>query len=362
MAPLAAVERRRAELAASSVTSLFGGALAGIPGIQLAYIRSDRRRTLSWNYWWQAHYLDAVVDAALRDSAHRGAWLRTGRALRRGIWIRNAFHYPNAFYDDMAWLALANQRLGGLEVSMLGGLSRASRRANKALGAHLRSAHTPDLGGGVWWNRRRDFKNAPASAPAAIYFARTGELGRAHDLVEWMYAVLVDPQTGMIRDGVRRREAALVADVYTYNQGTVLAALLALGDERSLSRAADLVAAIAEHCGHDVVGLPVLRTHGGHDGGLFTGILVRYLARAARDPRLDEATRATAGQLVQATASALWEGREAVASHGAKVIVFPADPGVAAQAGGSAGESIELSTQLQAWTIFEAAYAVAALA
>ncbi len=88
-------------------------------------------------------------------------------------------------------------------------------------------------------------------------------------------------------DGIwlRGGEEVLVPDVWSYNQGTVLAALVTLGDRESRDRAAALVAAVDARLTVEVDGVQVLRTHGGGDGGLFTGILVRHLALAATRAR-----------------------------------------------------------------------------
>lgn len=359
----------RARLAAASVSTLFGSRAFGLPGTHLAAVADPRpklirdgRLTLlepwSWNYWWQAHYLDAVVDAGLRSrGSDRLAWLRRGERLLTSVAIRNLGRFPNAFYDDMAWLALAAHRLGELSAQATGRRSRIASRAVGTLAARLRQGQTSDLGGGLWWNTTRDFKNAPATGPAALFFARTGETARAHDLIEWLYAELLDSETGLIRDGIRIEPGGarrLVPDIYTYNQGTTLGALLELGDDRSLSRAAELVGAVEKHCTTTAYGPSVLIVHGGHDGGLFTGILARYLALAAGDTRLAPAVRHSAATLVLGTAEALWAAR-APRRHGAEqVLTFPVVPGVP----DTGLPAIELSTQVQAWTIFEAAYAV----
>ena len=49
----------------------------------------------------------------------------------------------------------------------------------------------------------------------------------------------------------------------------------------------------------------VLRTHGDGDGGLFSGILARYLALAAHSPALADGARQVARELVRGTAEAL---------------------------------------------------------
>lgn len=334
----------RAAAAASSVPTAFGHRLLGLPGTHLAHVSLPSRTGATWHYWWQAHYLDCLLDAAEREGANDdGAAHRTlARRLLRTIRLRNGGRWTNPYYDDMAWLALAALRSADI----------AGTRPLATLTPVLASAHTPDLGGGLFWNTSRDFKNTPATAPAALYFTRIGRREEATRLVEWLFARLQDPTTGLVLDGLRMPGERVVTDIYTYNQGPVLGALLALGDAQSLQRATDLIASIAAHL---VLPTGALRTHGGGDGGLFTGILARYLALAASSPSLPMATRATARTLITTTTHALWEGHREreVGRRRRTVLVFPAAPGV------PAGEGVlELSTQLQAWMIFEAAYRV----
>jgi predicted alpha-1,6-mannanase (GH76 family) len=178
----------------------------------------------------------------------------------------------------------------------------------------------------------------------------------------------------MYQDGLRigsDGKVLLEAAIYTYNQGPVLGALLELGGQANLERAAALVDAVARHLTRPAVKASgrtaaVLRCDGTGDGGLFTGILARYLALAATDRRLPGPTRATAAALVTETAQAFWDGRRPVAtgerlgrraaSQGARVVfsVFPETP---AERTYPPGAAIELSTQLQAWMVLEAAAA-----
>ena len=361
----------RARAAAESVGSRFGHRLWGLPGTHLGAVRFPPGRGLSpWHYWWQAHYLDALVDAALRESDERAAEKQavTARRLLRSIYLRNGLRWTNSYYDDMAWLALAADRFRQL--------GRGGGHPGSPLMRALRSAHTPELGGGLYWNTDRDFKNTPATGPAALLFARRGDTVRAQELVDWLQGRLQDPRTGLFQDGIRiagGRER-LIPTIYTYNQGPVLGALLELGGPDNLSSAEDLILAVDKQLTHD----GVLRTHGGGDGGLFTGILARYLAVAAATPALPSATRRTAGALVTTTAETLWTGRtvpdgtpapkgktaQGTTARGgtgrrrspaAGVLEFPAGTGADAGTRGS-----ELSTQLQAWMILEAAYRVTA--
>jgi predicted alpha-1,6-mannanase (GH76 family) len=111
----------------------------------------------------------------------------------------------------------------------------------------------------------------------------------------------------------------------------------------------------------------VLRCDGTGDGGLFTGILTRYLALAATDRRLPRDVRTTAAGLVTGTAGALWAGRrgitagEPLARNGRPGSpVFSSDPLRPAGVTYPPGAAVELSTQLQAWMALESAATAAA--
>ena len=367
----------RASEASRAVTGLFGRPLFFLPGTHLALTVRPAgplaRLTDPWHYWWQAHYLDCLLDAGRRDPAT--GIVRLAPRLLAGIRLRNLLTVVNDYYDDMGWLALATLRLDRrvADTGITGGLGAIGPTAGilRTLGRQLDAACTADLGGGTFWNTQRDFKNTAATAPAALYYARTGRRAEAQTLLDWLDARLYDPHQGLYRDGLRISDAGDVsvveAAVYSYNQGPVLGALLELGGAANLTRAADLVAAAARLLTAPSTLTPgtVLRGEGTGDGGLFTGILVRYLALAARDQRLPAAVRETAASLVLDTAGAFWAGRriiaagEPLARFGGS-LVFSARPEEPASVTYPPGTAVELSTQLQAWMILEAAAAVTA--
>ena len=378
----------RADEAARSVTRLFGQRLFFLPGTHIAAISrpSGRLKNLArpWHYWWQAHYVDCLVDTGRRELGTEGhtpakfdgdnlpSAGRLASRLVTGIRLRNFLTVVNSYYDDMAWLALATLRLEKLaEDSRKSSGRRRNAKVLNRLTLQFDSASTDDLGGGTFWSKKRDFKNTPATAPVALYYARTGQAAKAQALLDWLDAKLYDPEQGMYRDGLRIAtggELVLESAIYTYNQGPVLGALLELGGEANLERAAALIAAVGRGL---TVQAPllgrkgtVLRSEGTGDGGLFTGILVRYLVLAAVDERLPAETRAEAALLVTDTAEAFWEGRRLVAAqeplarNGAR-IVFSARPELPARRSYPAGSVVELSTQLQAWMVMEAAASIA---
>ncbi|WP_113719334.1 glycoside hydrolase family 76 protein [Arthrobacter dokdonensis] len=327
-----------AAAAAGAVHARFGHRLMRLPGTWIGAVASPPAQAPApwseWHYWWQAHYLDAVVDAGFRglrggnrDAAAQD--LARGRALLRGIMVRNFGRFPNFYYDDMAWLALAAGRLDQLSRAAAGRPATLAGLASSTLTAQLRAAHDDVLGGGLYWSRKRDYKNTPVNGPAALHFARIGEPNRGRALADWLRARLFDDASGLYLDGLHpsARGPEVERTIYTYNQGPVLAALLALDHPRYAEQAAELVAAIERRL---ATGGGGLRLEPGADGSLFTGILCRYLAVSAGDRRLPAPARTTAARLVRDTAGEL---------------VGAPEPGM-------------LSAAVQRWTVFEAAAAL----
>ncbi|BCT74788.1 glycoside hydrolase [Sinomonas cyclohexanicum] len=377
----------RAQAAADSVNEGFGHRiLRVVPGTWIASIARPARKIGRpwdpWHYWWQAHYLDCLVDASWRQLGHdpsaqgddpsRGGGpreLRLARALLASIKVRNFFQYRNAFYDDMAWLCLAADRAEHLTELVTHHGLRDARTVARTLGRQLVSANTSDGGGGLFWNTQRRFKNTPATSPAALFFARSGDRGRAQALVDWLHSTLFDPARGLYLDGInlnRDGTTELIEGIWTYNQGPVLGALVALGGPENLARAEALIAAVDAHLTvdwetHDGARGRALRGDGGGDGGLFMGILARYLTVAAVSRSVSPEARATARRLVVDTAEALWSGAEERqarrgAQGGETYWTFPQKPGQAASDEYPPGRRVELSTQLQAWMVLEFAH------
>ena len=326
-------------------------ALWWLPGTRLGVVawpaRWPQRLYLgSWHYWWQAHLMDCLLDAQLRAPAP-GRRDLVGH-LANGVHLRNRWRWTNDYYDDVAWLGLALRRAADVaDVQRPAALRDITERLHAGWSWHG--------GGGIWWRVRDDFKNAPANGPAAIFLARSpdpDDQQRAVDLGEWLTAELVDPETGLVWDGlrvdpdgsIRTREKA----IYSYCQGVYLGACLELarvnGDGVWLRRAARTVTAVATHL---VDGHGVLRCHGGGDGGLFTGILARYLALAATElPAAEHATRDLAARLVLTSAEAAWRHR-GIAVGGP---VFGEDWSVP-----TGRPPRDLSVQLSGWMLCEAA-------
>ena len=339
-----------------------------LPGTQLGVVAwpatSRDKRFVTWHYWWQAHLLDCLVDAQVRDPqpyrlTRINRQIRSHRLRNNGSWV-------NAYYDDMAWLALALERAG-----RLAGVERPG--ACKKLSDQFVSAWVPEDGGGIPWRKQDQFFNAPANGPAGIFLARYDDrLRRAQQMADWIDGTLIDPETQLVFDGIKA--GSLVRAQYTYCQGAVLGLETELavrtGDDRHAPRARRLVAAIAEHMAPE----GVLKGAGGGDGGLFAGITARYLALAATalpgDSADDAGARETARKVVLASAQSAWDYRQTVDGlplfgpfwdRNAEV---PTAGGQEAESVGPAVDAFQLperdmSVQLSGWMLMEAAYTVA---
>ncbi|UXA18519.1 glycoside hydrolase family 76 protein [Mycobacterium sp. SMC-4] len=358
----------RAASAEAAITRRHLRRVWGLPGTQLGVVAwpatGRYRRFGTWHYWWQAHLLDNLVDAQLRDPNPER--LKTIVRQIRGHRIRNVGRWVNDYYDDMAWLALALERSARL-------LGVHRDKALETLADQFVRSWVPEDGGGIPWRKQDQFFNAPANGPAAIFLARHGDrLRRAQQMADWIDETLIDPDTKLVFDGIKG--GSLVRAQYTYCQGVVLGLETELAvrtsDERHRTRVHRLVAAVAEHMAPD----GVIRGAGGGDGGLFNGILARYLALVATElPSTgadDDQARQTARSLVTTSARAAWDNRQTVDGmplFGAfwdRLAEVPTASALAARSVDGAVNSSEiperdLSVQLSGWMLMEAAHTVA---
>ena len=390
----------RADLAAAAIEERHAARLWGIPKTNLALPAwppsSKDKLFLHWQFWWQAQYVDCQVDAALRrpSKTRRRQLSDTLRGIQRRTRGKMTDIPHN---DDKAWMALAWNRATALE-----GIKRT--RALDALEFDLLAAIDP-ITGVLPLRSGETYYNIASNAPAAIVFARTGRLDKARQVTDWIFDNLVS-ESGLLVDGIRMRMHGpdRVEKVYTYNQGTVLGASLEIAlalredvglkddepiDSFEFSERADasvfyithiraIVQAIALHMAtpQGVITSPEHEAGEG-DGGLFKGILARYLAEVAvrlpEDSRENIATKKVAARLVMASAESMWSHRLEVDG----LPVFPAEwtedaklphnyglgPASISEAVGLVRiDERDLSVQLSGWLLLEAAAAVTAAA
>ena len=226
-------------------------------------LAADRQDLLfgTWHYWWQAHLLDYLVDAQLRDPQPD----REKKIARQ-----------------IAVTSVAQQRVLGQQLlrrhgvagagPRAGGQARRRRRTRRAeeAGDQFLDAWVPEDGGGIPWRKQDQFFNAPANGPAGIFLARYDDrLRRAQQMSDWIDETLIDPETRLVFDGIKA--GSMVRAQYTYCQGVVLGLETELAarteDDDHAQRVHRLVAAVDK----DMAPGGVITGAGGGDGGLFTG-------------------------------------------------------------------------------------------
>lgn len=374
----------RADLAEQAITERHGGRLWAVPRTNLAIVAwppaTKDKLYYQWHYWWQAHYIDCQVDATLR----RNTRLRLGLIRRtiRGMRLRNFGRLSrNEYYDDKAWLALALERVERLDRY---GKVRYRSSLEEDIFAGL-----DNLTGAIPWRVGETFYNVPTNGPAAILAARTGRTDVAEELTDWVHHRLINPD-GLVMDGIRMTMSGpeTVDDIHAYCQGVMIGASLELARAQrrneavaknevsdvgmpAITRVQHLVEAVADQMTGDTGGIDW--RGGGGDGGLFKGILVRYLALVATSlPGADKAsatTRRTAKRIVLRSAESVWryrlevDGLPLFPASWSGDAVLPQSGGLvgAALAGSAAAAEIperDLSVQLSGWMLMEAAAAV----
>ncbi|MDU0478624.1 glycoside hydrolase family 76 protein [Staphylococcus chromogenes] len=363
----------RADLAESAINDRHARRVWGIPMTNLAVVSwpSSTRDEFffHWHYWWQAHYLDCQIDAYARRATQKRK-KRIANTMR-GIRVRNINPWTvNRYYDDKSWLALA-----------LGRYTHASKsKGLRALELNIEQG-IDSLTGVLPWRTNETFYNVPTNGPAAIMMARTGRIETARSLTDWMFEQLLDDD-GLLMDGLRMRMHGpeLVRIVYPYCQGVALGACLEIAERtepevaaRYVVRVRELIDAISAKLATPT-GVIDSKTDGG-DGGLFKGILVRYLADVAErlpgDSPSSQAARRSAARLVLRSAESVWNHRLEVDG----LPVFAADwtadaqlpknsavhrPTIEGTVLGSTVAERDLSVQLSGWMLLEAAARCAA--
>jgi predicted alpha-1,6-mannanase (GH76 family) len=295
--------RWRAAVAQAGLAEHFGA-----PSPQLLHYAQpvDPAADAPFHYWWNAHAIDAAVDAWERTAD--AADLDRAQELRRNLTLRNGDDLFNDFFDDMGWFALALLRL----VDAAGDESALEDAI--ALHDHIWDLGWSTQGGGIVWQKGQyHYKNTPANGPFVIaghrLHRRTGEarfLERARASLRWWEDTLVEPD-GFVQDGINRnRDGAIDTDWrFTYNQGLYIGACVEEfrtdADPGRLDRAAMTIdVSLAE-----LTDGPVFRPDGdGGDAGLFAGIFYRYAGQF-----LAEAEHAALSEFIVTSTDALFENQ-----------------------------------------------------
>lgn len=263
-----------------------------------------------FNYWWLAHAVDVLVDGYERTEDEQ--YTEQLAKLYEGILNRNAGVFPNEYYDDMEWMALA-----WLRAYDATGEER-YKEAAIVLWEDIQKGWNDELGGGIAWRKTQlDYKNTPANAPAAILAARlyqrfgdAADLAWAEKIYQWQKEHLVDPDTGLVWDGMNRTgDGSIDKDwKFTYGQGVYIGAGVELykatNDDSYLEDSRKTASHLQKAFVSPATGM--LPSEGEGDGALFKGVLVRYMGELiAADPE-HEVARMLA-EMLETNGDSLWE-------------------------------------------------------
>lgn len=255
------------------------------------YYNQNNDGHTGFNYWWNAHALDVLVDGYNRTKDP--SYITQMDALLEGMYKKNGNKWTNNFYDDMEWMALACLR------------AHAATSDNKyktlaeSLWTTIKGGWTTVNGGGIMWEKNAPAsKNACSNGPAIILAVRLYKLnGKQDDLdwakkiYTWQRAHLVEAARGIVWDGYGNYNEGMVL---TYNQGTWLGGALELytvtGEEQMRKDAIRT----ANYVMNDLVKFSpngILKGENTGDGGLFKGIFIRYFTQLIQLGNLDDYTK-----------------------------------------------------------------------
>lgn len=236
------------------------------------------------NYWWKAHGADAMIDGLERTGEE--VYAQRAESIIDQVFKRNGSLF-NEFYDDEEWMALACLRLYDLT-----GSEKMKDYAIR-LWNDIKTAWWEDEIGGLAWKKDegRKGRNACCNGPAAILAARLYQRFQDENDLIWakkIYAYekkyLVDPNNGLVYDGlVVKSDNTLDLNInknwlFTYNAGTYIGAGVELyritKDEEYLRDGEKTADGSMKYLINEE---GVLKSEGFGDGGLFKGILIRYM-------------------------------------------------------------------------------------
>lgn len=252
---------------------------------KIFYDQYPKKTGVAFNYWWYAHGIDVLADAYIRtEDADYIAYADDVI----GFVLKKNGKITNDYYDDMEWMALAILRLyneTGDEKYF---------EYVQTLWKDIKRGWNDKMGGGIAWRKEQtDYKNTPANAPAAILAARIYDITSETDDFEWAVKFydfvknnLVNEKTGQVWDGINRESNGKIDKdwKFTYCHGVYIGAGVELYKITGNKIYLDDAKKTAEYAlntfieSNGVFVAEVAKGETGGDGGLFKGILIRYLA------------------------------------------------------------------------------------
>jgi predicted alpha-1,6-mannanase (GH76 family) len=257
------------------------------------YYKQNNDGHTGYNYWWNAHALDVLVDGYLRTKDP--AYTTRMNALLDGMYKKNGLTWMNKCFNDMEWMALACIR--AYEATHDSKYKELAQR----LWDYIKTGWTNDHGGGIMWQTAApSVKNACSNGPAMIIAARLYKLNKKEEdlnwakrICQWQQAYLVDTSRGIVWAGFGNYKET---GIYTYNMGSWVGGTLELykitNDETYLQNAIKTASYIINDRQRFSPG-GILEGEGNGDGGLYKGIFIRYLVQLIQQGRLDRSTKTT---------------------------------------------------------------------
>lgn len=310
-----------------------------------SYYNHNNTGNTAWNYWWNAHGVDAYMDGYLRERSD--LYKTRSKSLLTGIKQTNGSKYPTTFYDDMAWLAIASLR--GYEYT---GDTEYMNAVN-ALWTDMKTGQQAAYGGAIQWNKSAPYSlNACTNGPAIILACRlyrakgtSADLTIAQNIYNWMKTALVNPTTGEVWDNFNSdTKVTNKSWIFSYNQGTWIGANLELYKVTGTQSYLDEAVKTANTAIKNNTGGILYPMAGGGDGGLFNGIFIRYLALLAREGNIPQTTKDKYIEAIRSTAFGM-------KNHG----INPANNTVASRWAVAPDETTDYSNQLSGIMLAEAA-------
>lgn len=178
-------------------------------------------------YWIFAQAFDAVLDNAARTGRYGGLIETFYLAQEARGWARD-------FYDDENWMALALLRAYDLTAK-----SKYLTRARQLLDDIVDTAQDATCcgaaKGGLWWDKPHTQKataiNGGAVVTAVRMYERTNDtkyLDFAKKVLDFWHTNMVDPVSHRVFDHVKAPGGEVVKYDFTYNEGIMIGASLAL--------------------------------------------------------------------------------------------------------------------------------------
>ena len=298
----------------SAAASALGRAQAGIVTLQGWYDpATGLYRTSGW--WNAANSLTVLVDYARLKQTHEynKVIARTFVAAQK-----KSPDFINNFYDDEGWWGLA--WVDAWDLTHHG----AYRKMARSIFENMAGGWDGTCGGGIWWSKKRQYKNAIANElflSLAAHLASRDPRHRAEYLRwakrewQWFAASGMINSQHLINDGLTidpsKQGAAACTNngrtTWTYNQGVVLGGLADLSQAESnpalLDSAQKIATAAITHLvdGNGVLH-DVCEPNCGGDGSQFKGVLLRNLmALEAVAPQPNDSS------FIETNANAIWK-------------------------------------------------------